>query len=164
MDTPASRKTRLVRGLLSPYRGWIVIILLAMLVETAMSLAAPWPLKVILDNVVGTHKAPEWLAPFRSMLGEHKMALAALAGIATVLIAALGAVASYIDNYYTESVGQGVAHDLRMRVYDHLQHLSLGFYDSHQTGALLSTITDDIKTIEGFASSSTLDILVDLLT
>ena len=73
-----------------------------MVVETATSLAAPWPLKVILDNVVGTHKAPEWLAPFRSLLGEHKMALALLAGMATVIIALLGAVASYIDNYYTE--------------------------------------------------------------
>jgi subfamily B ATP-binding cassette protein MsbA len=135
-----------------------------MLVETAASLAAPWPLKVILDNVVGSHKAPEWLAPFRGLLGEHKMALAALAGIATVLIAALGAIASYIDNYYTESVGQWVAHDLRMRVYDHLQHLSLGFYDSHQTGALLSTITDDIKTIQNFASAATLGIFTDLLT
>jgi ABC-type multidrug transport system fused ATPase/permease subunit len=164
-DTPSGGKTRLVRELLRPYRGWIAIILLAMLVETAMSLAAPWPLKVILDNVVGTHKAPQWLAPFQSSLfGHSKMQLAALAGIITVLIAALGAVASYIDNYYTESVGQWVAHDLRMRVYDHLQHLSLGYYDSHQTGALLSTITDDIKTIQGFASSSTLDILVDLLT
>jgi subfamily B ATP-binding cassette protein MsbA len=119
-----------------------------MLVETVMSLAAPWPLKVILDNVVGTHKAPEWLAPFRgSLLGGHKMELAVLAGVATIVIAALNAVASYIDNYFTESVGQWVAHDLRMRVYAHLQHLSLGFYDSHQTGALLSTITDDIKTI-----------------
>jgi len=155
---------QLVAELLRPYRGWLTIILLAMLVETAMSLAAPWPLKVILDNVIGTHKAPEWLAPFRSVLGEHKMALAALAGIATVLIAFLGAIASYIDNYYTESVGQWVAHTLRMRVYDHLQHLSLGYYDSHQTGALLSTITDDIKTIQGFASAATLGILVDLLT
>ena len=165
-EAPASRsKMHLVGELISPYRGWVTIILLAMLVETAMSLAAPWPLKVILDNVVGTHKAPEWLAPFRSsLMGGHKMELAIVAGIATVVIAALGAVASYIDNYYTESVGQWVAHDLRMRVYDHLQHLSLGFYDSHQTGALLSTITDDIKTIQGFASSSTLDILVDLLT
>jgi len=165
-EAPASgSKMHLVRELISPYRGWVTIILLAMLVETAMSLAAPWPLKVILDNVVGTHKAPEWLAPFRSsLMGGHKMELAIVAGIATVVIAALGAVASYIDNYYTESVGQWVAHDLRMRVYDHLQHLSLGFYDSHQTGALLSTITDDIKTIQGFASSSTLDILVDLLT
>jgi ABC-type multidrug transport system fused ATPase/permease subunit len=165
VEAPARGKMRLTRELLAPYRGWIIIIMLAMLVETAMSLAAPWPLKVILDNVVGSHKAPEWLDAFRSsLLGENKMALAAVAGIATVLIAALGAVASYIDNYYTESVGQWVAHDLRMRVYDHLQHLSLGFYDSHQTGALLSTITDDIKTIQGFASSSTLDILVDLLT
>jgi ABC-type multidrug transport system fused ATPase/permease subunit len=164
-DRPSGSKMHLVRELLSPYRSWVTIILLAMLVETAMSLAAPWPLKVILDNVVGTHKAPEWLAPFRSsLMGGHKMELAVVAGIATVLIAVLGAVASYIDNYYTESVGQWVAHDLRMRVYDHLQHLSLGYYDSHQTGALLSTITDDIKTIQGFASSATLGILVDFLT
>jgi ABC-type multidrug transport system fused ATPase/permease subunit len=101
-DTPAGRNMRLTRELLTPYRGWLVIILLAMLVETAMALAAPWPLKVILDNVVGTHTAPEWLhAVHSSLLGENKMALAAVAGIATVLIAALGAVASYIDNYYS---------------------------------------------------------------
>jgi ABC-type multidrug transport system fused ATPase/permease subunit len=101
-DTPTGGKMRLVRELLHPYRGWLLIILLAMLVETAMSLAAPWPLKVILDNVVGTHKAPEWLDAVRSsLLGENKMALAAVAGIATVLIAALGAVAPYIDNYYS---------------------------------------------------------------
>src|SRR5262252_6947656 len=165
MDSPARSKVRLVREVLGPYRGWIIIIVLAMLVETAMSLAAPWPLKVILDNVVGSHKAPGWLDSLRdALVGDNKLALAAVAGILTVLIAALGAVASYIDNYYTESVGQWVAHDLRMRVYDHLQHLSLGFYDTHQTGVLLSTITDDIKTIQNFASSSTLDILVDLLT
>ena len=76
----------------------------------------------------------------------------------------MSAIASYIDNYYTESVGQWVANDLRMRTYHHLQRLSLGYYDTHQTGTLLSTITADIQTIQGFASSSTLDILVDLLT
>ncbi len=85
-EAPASgSKMHLVGELISPYRGWVTIILLAMLVETAMSLAAPWPLKVILDNVVGTHKAPEWLAPFRSsLMGGHKMELAIVAGIATV--------------------------------------------------------------------------------
>jgi subfamily B ATP-binding cassette protein MsbA len=51
-----------------------------------------------------------------------------------------------------------------LRTYHHLQRLSLGFYDTHQIGTLLSTITTDIQTIQGFASSSTLDILVDLLT
>jgi subfamily B ATP-binding cassette protein MsbA len=87
-----------------------------------------------------------------------------VASLAFVVIAILGAVASYIDNYYTESVGQYVAHDLRMRMYHHLQRLSLGYYNTHQTGTILSTITSDIQTIQGFASGSTLNILVDLLT
>ncbi len=52
---------RLIRDLVRPYRGTLLIILLAMMVETAMSLAAPWPLKVIIDNVVGSHKLPHWL-------------------------------------------------------------------------------------------------------
>ena len=92
-----------------------------------------------------------------------KMHIALLAALFSSLIAVLGALATYIDNYYTESVGQWVAHDLRMKTYHHLQRLSLGYYDQHQIGTLLSTITTDIQTIQGFASSSTLNILVDLL-
>ncbi len=157
---------RLIRDLIRPYRGTLLIILLAMMVETAMSLAAPWPLKVIIDNVVGTHKLPHWLDQvIRPMLeGGGKLKVAGIAALATIVIALLGALATYIDNYYTESVGQWVANDLRLRTYHHLQRLSLGYYDTHQTGTLLSTITTDIQTIQGFASSSTLNILVDLLT
>ena len=58
-DAPVtSSKMRLVRDFLEPYHRWLAVILVAMVVETAMSLAAPWPLKVILDNVVGDHKPP----------------------------------------------------------------------------------------------------------
>ncbi len=157
---------RLIRQLIRPYRGTLLIILLAMLIETAMSLAGPWPLKIIIDNVAGSHKLPEWLDHLlRPVLANgSKMHIAFLAAIAFVLIAIIGAVASYFDNYFTESVGQWVAHDLRMRTYQHLQRLSLSYYDTHQTGSLLSTITTDIQTIQGFASSSTLNIFVDLLT
>ncbi len=157
---------RLIRQLLRPYRGKLLIVLAAMLVETAMSLASPWPLKIIIDNVVGSHKLPHLLDEIvRPMLDKgNKLQVAGLAAFAFVLIALFGALASYIDNYYTESVGQWVAHDLRMRTYQHLQRLSLGYYNTHQTGTLLSTITTDIQTIQGFASSSTLDILIDMLT
>ncbi len=157
---------RLIRELLRPYRGKLLIVLAAMLVETAMSLASPWPLKIIIDNVVGSHKLPHLLDEIvRPMLDKgNKLQVAGLAALAFVLIALFGALASYIDNYYTESVGQWVAHDLRMRTYQHLQRLSLGYYNTHQTGTLLSTITTDIQTIQGFASSSTLDILIDMLT
>jgi subfamily B ATP-binding cassette protein MsbA len=157
---------RFVGGLLRPYRGTLAVILLAMLVETAMSLAAPWPLKVILDNVVEDHRLAPWL---RDMIGPMlnsgaRLHVAFVVSLAFIAIAVAQSVASYIDNYYTESVGQWVAHDLRMRTYHHLQRLSLGYYDTHASGAILSTITADIQTIQGFASSSTLDILVDLLT
>jgi ABC-type multidrug transport system fused ATPase/permease subunit len=155
-----------IGSLIRPYRRTLVVILLAMLVETTMSLATPWPLKIILDNVVGGHKLPPWLHHLVGDLLEHgsRMHVAALAALIFVLIALLGAIASYVDNYYTESVGQWVAHDLRMKMYEHLQRLSLGYYNTHATGTILSTITADIQTIEGFASSSTLNILVDMLT
>lgn len=161
--------SRLISQLIRPYRGHLLVIFLAMLVETLMSLAAPWPLKVILDNVAGSHHLPRLLEQFIASvfgpsLGHGKMEVAAFAAFSVVLVAVLGSFASYIDNYYTESVGQWVAHDLRMRTYDHLQRLSISYYDTHQTGALLSTITNDIQTIQNFASSSTLGILVDLLT
>ncbi|WP_353068355.1 ABC transporter ATP-binding protein [Tunturibacter empetritectus] len=162
---------RFIGSLIRPYRGTLVGIFLAMLVETVMSLATPWPLKIILDNVVGDHKMAPWLhrliGPLLdsgARLHESRLHVAALAALAFVVISLLGAVASYIDNYYTESVGQWVAHDLRMKMYEHLQRLSLGYYNTHATGTILSTITADIQTIEGFASSSTLNILVDLLT
>ena len=156
----------LLRTLVRPYRGSLLSILCCMMVQTLMSLAAPWPLKIVLDNVVGSHKLPSWLDDVLKpvLAGSSKMQIAAAAAIMVVVFALIGALASYIANYYTESVGQWVANDLRMRTYHHLERLSLGYFDSHQTGALLSTITSDIQTIQGFASSSTLSIVVDLLT
>ena len=154
-----------VRELVRPYGKWLAIVLAAMLVETLMSLAAPWPLKLVLDDALGAHKLPqalEWAHEYG--FGRHTLGVALFAGVLTVIIAVIGAVASYIDNYFTESVGQYVANDLRIRIYEHLHRLSLAFYDHSQTGTLLSTITNDVATVQSFASSSTLGILVDLMT
>ena len=52
----------LKRALLRPYRGSLMIILMAMLVQTAMSLAAPWPLKIVLDKWSSDRKLDRWLA------------------------------------------------------------------------------------------------------
>jgi len=164
-DIGSGEMFALIRDLVRPFTGWLIIVFVAMLIETAMSLAAPWPLKIVIDSVLGSHPLPDWLRGLRDLwVGESKMGLALLAGVGVVLIAAIGAVATYIDNYYTESVGQWVANDLRIRIYDHLQRLSLSFFDKQQTGTLLSTITSDVATIQNFASSNTLNLLVDVLT
>ena len=157
--------TRLVFGLLRPYRGWLAIVFVAMLVEIVASLAAPWPLKLVLDDALGKHHLPDWLAWAHDYgFGRHALGVALFAGVATLVIAVVGAVATYIDNYYTTSVGQWVANDLRIRIYEHLHRLSLRFYDTAKTGTLMSTITSDVATIQSFASSSTLSILVDIIT
>jgi subfamily B ATP-binding cassette protein MsbA len=163
---PTGRPTSgLVRDLIRPYKVWVLVVFTAMLVETAMSLAAPWPLKIVLDNALGHKPLPEWLKWEHDLrIDRDTMGLALFAGLATIHIAAIDAAASYIDNYYTESVGQWVAHDLRRRIYDHLHRLSLGYYAQHQTGTLLSTLTSDVATVQGFASSATLSIVVDVMT
>jgi ABC-type multidrug transport system fused ATPase/permease subunit len=167
VSTQASNRTmtRLVLELVRPYRAWLIVVIIAMVVETAMSMAGPWPLKVVIDNVLGHHPLPDWLHWVRDLpMAQSKMGLAGIAAITVILIAVVGGVATYIDNYYTESVGQWVANDLRVRMFDHLQRLSLGYYEKQQTGVLLSTITNDVTTLQNFASSATLGILTDLLT
>jgi ABC-type multidrug transport system fused ATPase/permease subunit len=156
----------LIWELLRPYRGSLAMILVAMLVQSIMTLAAPWPLKIVIDNVVVGRKLDPWLAGLLQpwLTHSHRMQLAVVAALAVIVIAILNAIASYLANYFTESVGQWVANDLRMRTYHHLQYLSLRYYDTHQSGVLLSTITADVLTIQNFASSATLGILVDMFT
>jgi ABC-type multidrug transport system fused ATPase/permease subunit len=165
LKKPSKSLGSLILELIRPYRKWLFVIFAAMLLETIMSLLGPWPLKIIIDNVVGHHALPGWLGWIKDLpFEDNKMALAGAAAVGLVLIALIGGIAGYIDNYYTESVAQYVANDLRQKVYHHLQRLSLSYYDSHQIGNILSTMTTDISTIQNFASSALLSILIDSLT
>ena len=97
---PARGLTGLVVELLAPYWKGLGIVFAAMLVEALMSLAAPWPLKIIIDDVVGVHHSrtrASWMASFAHH--HDKMHLAALAALSAVAISAVAALASYINNY-----------------------------------------------------------------
>ena len=158
---------RLILGLLHPYRWQVVGIFAVLAVQIVMGLAAPWPLKVVLDSVIGSHPLPRWLndGVLRPVLGgEGRMHIAGLAALMVIAIAVVAAIASYVANYLTETVGQRVGNDLRTRAYHHLQQLSLNYFDTHRVGPILSTLTDDVDTIQDFASASTLGIATDLLT
>jgi ABC-type multidrug transport system fused ATPase/permease subunit len=155
----------LLRDLLRPRRRTLAIILAAMLVQTAMSLAAPWPLKIILDDVVGNHRPPQWINALLPILGgATKTHIAAAAGIVTVLITVVTGAAMYVASYVTETLSQSIGNDLRVRLYHHLQQLSLAYYDTNRVGTILSTLTSDVQTIQSFASGSTLNIFTNTLT
>ena len=157
---------RLILELIRPYRWMTAGIFGVLLIQIAMGLAAPWPLKVVLDSVVGDHPLPGWLHGLLQPLlgGEGRMHIAGLAAIMVIVIAAIAAIATYAANYLTETVGQRIGNDLRTRAYHHLQQLSLNYFDTHRVGPILSTLTDDVDTIQDFASASTLGIATDLLT
>ena len=155
----------LLRDLLRPYRRSLALILAVTLVQMLMGLAIPWPLKIILDNVVGSHPPPAWITFWFPMVGgSTKTHIAAAAGIMTVLIALVAGLAFYVASYTTERVGQCIGNDLRVRLYHHLQELSLAYYDTNRVGTILSTLTTDVQTIQSFASTSTLNIFTDALT
>jgi subfamily B ATP-binding cassette protein MsbA len=157
--------THLIIGLLRPYPARIAAILVATLLQILMGLAAPWPLKIIIDNVVGDLPAPAWITWFLPLLGgEGKIYIAVAAGIVTVLIAAVTGIASYAANYYTESLGQWIANDLRAQIFHRLQQFSLGYYDNTRLGAILNTIMSDVSTIQTFASSSATTLVTDIFT
>ena len=105
--------------------------------------------------------SPGW---FPMVGGTTKTHIAAAAGIATVAIAVVSGAAFYVASYSTERLGQSIGNDLRVRLYHHLQELSLAYYDTNRVGTILSTLTTDVQTIQSFASTSTLNIFTDALT
>jgi ABC-type multidrug transport system fused ATPase/permease subunit len=80
------------------------------------------------------------------------------------LIAAVAGAATYVGSYLTERLGQSIGNDLRVRLYHHLQELSLAYCDTNRVAAILNTLTADVQTIQSFASTSTLNILTDVLS
>src|ERR1700738_837971 len=104
---------RLALDPLRTYRGWLALVCIAMLIEIVVGLAAPWPLKLVIVDALGTHHLPHWLEWAHDYgFGKHTLGVALFAGVATLVLAVVGAVAGYMDNYYTTSVGQWVANDL----------------------------------------------------
>ena len=138
---------RFALRLVRPYWVWLSIVIVTMIVDTAMSLASPWPLKIVLDSVFESQPMPPlfgWLAGGNA----DRLARLDVAVGLTVVIALLQSASAYVNAYYTVSIGQWIAHDLRHSVYAHLQRLSMSYYDKQQIGPLISTITDDINAVQ----------------
>lgn len=152
-----------VRRLLRPYWVPLGVAFVAMLVESAMDLLEPWPLKVVFDYVIGQKQAPPWLSRWPS-LANDRLALLDAVAIAVIAIAIIGAVSTYTEKYVATSVGQRVMYDLRRTLYHHVQRLSLSFHEQRRTGDMVVRVTTDIDAVQDFVSSMFLGMLLDVLT
>ncbi len=153
-------------NLIRPHWKALTLALIAVLGETFSDVLEPLPIKIVVDNVLQSKKlSPHWLGVVVTRLfGQDKIATLNFAIAAVAAIAVVGAVSSYFEKYLTTSVSQWVSHDLRNKLYGHIQKLSLAEHDKAQTGDLISRVTDDIGAVQDFVSSALLDIVVDVLT
>jgi ATP-binding cassette subfamily B protein len=158
------KKLRMI-DLLRAHWGTLGVALIAVTGVAIADLLEPWPLKIVFDYLLHSKPMPEWLSrAVGSVLGQSNLALLEFAAIAVVAIALVGAISSYAEKYYTTSVGQWVAHDLRRTLYFHVQRLSLAYHNEKSTGDLISRVTSDIDAIQTFITSAFLDTLINLLT
>src|SRR5580658_6808839 len=116
------RRLLTISELLKPHRKALAFGTLAAIGEGVANLLEPWPLKIVLDNVLRSRPESGWLNHLIiSMAGADKMAALRFAAFAVIAIAALGAICSYTEKYLSTNVGQWVLHDLRQRLYFHIQ-------------------------------------------
>src|SRR5262249_43723304 len=127
---PAVRRANLRRvgALFRPYRARLSLVLVAIAASAGLGMVQPFLLRAVFDTALPQHESRllTWL-----VLGM--IAIAIVTGV-------LGVWQTWLSNV----VGQRVMHDLRTRVYRHLQRLSLAFFTRTRTGEVQSRIANDI--------------------
>jgi ATP-binding cassette, subfamily B, bacterial len=161
---PPSGKLRIAQ-MLRPHLGSLVLALLAVIGETLADILEPWPIKLVVDNVLQSKPLSRgWVAFLFTGFGTDRLTILNVALAAVIVIAIIGAVSSYTEKYLTTSVGQWIAHDLRLLLYQRIQRLSLLEHGESRTGDLISRVTSDIDSVQDFINTALLGILVNLLT
>ncbi|MEX2196404.1 MAG: ABC transporter ATP-binding protein [Thermoleophilaceae bacterium] len=142
------RKLRGLLALLRPYRGRVILMLLALVVAVAAALAPPYLAGRAIDDGL---RAGD--------LGALNVIVALLIGSALLNFAA-----TYAQTYLVSWVGQRSLQDLRIRLFQHLQGLSVGFYSRRRTGVVISRITNDVQALDQLVTDGVVTLFSSTLT
>src|SRR5277367_5922013 len=139
---------------LRPYRGPVTWALAQVFLITGFELLKPWPLQVVIDNVLGGKPFP--VAALQAVPASGLLLLACL-GIVLVHFGSGGL--TLLHYYTTIRVGQNMVNDLRGALYAHLQGLSLAFHDRQRVGDLLYRVTADSFAVQTMVMNGAMPIL-----
>ena len=124
---------------LRPYRRYMVAILALTVLTALFGLAEPWPLAIILNEVL---KDSEPQGIVRTIFGDDPTVWIVLVSMVTLrfLIVVLGNAFTVLSHYLGSTAELNMVLDLRSDLFRHVQRLSATFHDQKQTGALMSQI------------------------
>ncbi|MBN1859263.1 ABC transporter ATP-binding protein, partial [Candidatus Bipolaricaulota bacterium] len=136
---------------LSRYRLPLTLTIIGMLALVGIQLIGPWLVKTMIAAVTDPQASAETM---------RLVARLALLALAVYLIRAL---MQFVRSYAAHVAGWHVVADIRNEVYQHLQRLSLRFYEDKQTGQLMSRTVNDTDLLEQLVAHAVPDVLVNIL-
>ena len=161
--------TRLVRRLL-PYawrrRGAAAVVAAAMLTTVGLAALTPWPMKVIVDNVLNDKPLPPWLADvFHSLPGDAtREALLWWTTGATAIVFLLAWAAGLALAWAGVRFGERMAYDVAGDLFAHLQRLSLRYHTRNAIGSSIRRITTDSGAIATIVQEAMLPAVVAVVS
>ncbi|HEV2016804.1 MAG TPA: ABC transporter ATP-binding protein [Gemmatimonadaceae bacterium] len=148
---------RLVLPLLKPFRLSLVAATMAMMLDSALTVLRPWPLKIVIDRVLSHHptRVP-FIGQWVNAMHASPMAILYAACAATLLIAIGTGALTYTYTRLLGDVGQRFVFALRRDLFAHMQRLSLRFHDRQRTGDLITRLTSDVQAIRDVVSGGSI--------
>ena len=134
------------------YTTSLVITALSMLALVGIQLLIPWIIKLLIARVTDPGTT---LANY-----NYVTTLALIVLVAYLFRAGL----TFIRSYLAHVAGWGVVADVREYIYEHMQRLSLRFYEDKQVGNLMSNVVNDTDLFEQFIAHAIPDVVVNLIT
>ncbi len=148
-EKPAAPGTfRRVVGFFAPYRAQVVLVLVAILVIAVVGLANPILLKLIIDDAI-LHRDLSKLTLY-----------AGLMVIIPIVTGLVGVGQTYLNNL----IGLRVMRDLRDRLYEHLQAMSLRFFSETRTGEIQSRLSNDVGGVQNVITNTATSVVSNVTT
>lgn len=134
------------------YKWQLTITTVSMLLLIGVQLVLPWIIRTLINGVTADPPQADMLSTITKL------------SIAALFIYIIRGVLHFVRSYMAHVAGWGVVADLRKHIYEHVQRLTLRFYEDKQTGQLMSRIINDTELFEQFISHAVPDVLVNALT
>ena len=128
--------------LLKPDRAVAGLVIWLMVLDTVLALAAPWPLKIVIDYGLGRQPVPHWLAGLHGTSHLRVTVLAATAGLALVI---LGSVAGYLVTVLVGAVGERMASRLQVGMVSYLLRSAPRAVARYPAGELANRLSSDAR-------------------
>ena len=150
---------------LRPYRGRVAILTTIAVTNVALGVLAPWPLKLVVDNVLEGRPLPGALDRIGvALAGDSRAALLVLVVCGGLLLQVLTQTLSMINVQVQVDTGQRLVYALRARLLAHLQALALRHHVVTRTADSVYRLEADAYCVHDLVMSGLLNLFVSVLT